>query len=74
MPTNVGRYLTATKNADGSVMLEFAFGTMQTPMDTTVMTLTAAEATALDAVINGVTGTKSTAQHAKENAPCGYTR
>ena len=74
MPTNIGRYLTGTKNADGTVTLEFTFGTPQSPMDTTLITLTAAEATALDGVLTGGTGTKSSAQHGKEVVPSGYSR
>jgi len=43
-------------------------------MDTTLITLTAAEATALDGVLTGGTGTKSSAQHGKEVVPSGYSR
>lgn len=68
MPTLIGRWLTATKNADGTVGLEFAQGNFPLSMNRIVMTLTSAEATALSNVIAGVTGTTSTASHTKENA------
>lgn len=65
--------MNATKNADGSVLLEFAFGNFPLSTNRTVMTLTSAEATALGNVISGGTGTKSSAIHTKEGVGLGET-
>jgi hypothetical protein len=74
MPVLIGRFLNATKNADGTVTLEFGLGGPNASVDLTVMKLTAAEATALDAVLTGVTGTKSQSIHGTETASPGYHR
>jgi len=68
MPTLNGRTLNASKNADGSVSLEFFIGLST---NRTVMTLSAVEATALGSVISGGTGTKSSAVHGNEKAALG---
>jgi hypothetical protein len=65
MTTLIGRTLNATKNADGTVSLEFFKGVS---CDRSVMTLSSAEVTALAAVLSGVTGTKSSASHSSERA------
>lgn len=73
MSTLIGRFLNATKNADGTVMLEFGLGNPSGSQDLTFMLLTSAEATALNAVLTGVTGTKSSAVHSAETkVPIGY--
>ena len=61
-----GRWLTATKNADGTVFLEFAQGNWPLSLNRVVMTLTAADVTALSAVLSGGQGTTSSARHAVE--------
>lgn len=71
MPVLIGRWLTATKNADGTVSLEFAFGNYPLSINRSVMILSSAEVTALGNVCSGVTGTTSTAQHKNENVPLG---
>jgi len=71
MPTLVGRWLTATKNADGSVMLEMCSGNFPASASRITITLSSAEATALDAVLTGSTGAKATASHASEKAALG---
>jgi hypothetical protein len=68
MTTLIGRTLNATKNADGTVSLEFFKGLSS---DRSVMTLSTAEVAALDAVLTGITGTKSSAQHSSEKASHG---
>jgi hypothetical protein len=65
------RWLTATKNADGTVTLEIAFGNYPLSTNRFVLTLTAAEATALSNTIAGVTGTTNTVTHTKETATPG---
>lgn len=64
----IGRYITATKNADGSVFLDIAKGTPQSSTERFTITLTAADATALNGVLTGVTGTTSTIKHSSENS------
>jgi len=71
MPTLIGRWLNATKNADGTVLLEFAFGNYPMSTNRSVITLSSAEVTALSNVLSGSTGTTSLAQHGKETAPHG---
>lgn len=71
MSVNIGRYLNAVKNADGTVTLEFAFGNFPMSTNRSVMTLSSAEVTALQAVCSGGTGTKSSAVHAKETVAIG---
>jgi len=61
----------ATKNADGTVSLEFAEGNFPLSTNRVVMTLTAADVTALSAVLSGGTGTSSNATHSKEVAEKG---
>ena len=61
-----GRWLVATKNADGTVSLEIAFGNYPLSTNRFVVTLTSAEATALSNTIAGVTGTTNTVAHGKE--------
>lgn len=68
MSTLIGRYIIATKNADGTVFLELAKGTPQSSHERFTMTLTAADATALDAVLTGITGTTSTIKHSSETS------
>lgn len=63
----IGRYITATKNADGTVFMEMAKGTPQSSTERFTITLSAADATALNGVLTGVTGTTSTVKHASEN-------
>jgi len=74
MPVLIGRFLNATKNADGTVTLEFGLGTPQSSQDLTIMTLSAAEAASLDAVLTGSTGTKTNLAHGNEKAAFGYSR
>jgi len=71
MPQLIGRWLNATKNADGTVLLEFAFGNYPMSTGRSVITLSSAEVTALSNVLSGSTGTNSLAQHGKENAAHG---
>lgn len=72
MSTLIGRFLNATKNADGTVTLEFGMGTPTSSQGLTVITLTTSDVTALSAVLSGSTGTKSQAIHGNEKAPIGY--
>jgi hypothetical protein len=68
MPTLTGRWMNMTKNADGSISCEFAQGIWPLSMNRFVMTFTAADATAIGAVVSGGTGTTSLIQHPKEVA------
>lgn len=68
MPQLIGRWLTATKNADGTVSLEIAAGNFPLSTNRFVLTLTSAEATALSNTIAGVTGTTNTVTHTSETA------
>lgn len=73
MSTLIGRFLNATKNADGTVTLEFGFGSPTSSMGLTFMVLSASEVAALSSVLSGVAGTKSQSKHDKEISPQGYT-
>jgi len=64
----IGRYIIATKNADGTVFLELAKGTPQSSTEWFTLTLSTADVTALNAVLAGVTGTTNTISHASENS------
>jgi len=68
MPQLTGRWLTATKNSDGTTSLEIAFGNYPLSSNRFVLTLTSAEATALSNTIAGSTGASNTVSHSKENA------
>lgn len=64
----IGRYIIATKNADGTVFLEIAKGTPQSSTERFTITLTTADVTSLDAVLTGSTGTTSTIKHSQETS------
>jgi len=72
MSTLIGRFLNATKNADGTVTLEFGLGSQTASQGLTIITLSSAEVTSLSSVLSGGTGTKTNISHSKENAPIGY--
>jgi len=72
MSTLIGRFLNATKNADGTVTLEFGLGSPTASQGLTILTLSSADVTALSAVLSGGTGTKKSISHSQENAPIGY--
>lgn len=74
MSTLIGRFLTATKNSDGTVKLEFGLGAFPMSQGLTVLTLSSSEVTALGNVLSGVSGTTVTVKHSSENAPVGYHR
>ncbi len=73
MPTRIGRFLNAVKNANGTTSLEIGHGNpVGNSYDLQQIVLTAAEATALDTVLTGVTGTKTAVQHSIETVDKGY--
>lgn len=72
MSTLTGRYITATKNTDGTVTLECGHGTENSSQGLMIFILASAEVTSLAGVCSGGAGTKAKIVHTKETAPIGY--